>query len=225
MTSNAVAFPVLPSPVRRGGRPSLDEAAALPDRILASARERFLDKGFAATSMEQIAAGAGTTKRTLYVKVGDKEALFSAVVTDMLSAWRGALDRISTSGTLQARLEQVGRQLLQALLEPDSVRLNRVLFAEAYRFPALVQLLVQQAEAGPIPRLALLLMEQRGGVERSRADVIAARMFYDMISGPPLRTAMTGRQPPIPMSLEEWVEQAVSLFLEGWRSRAAVPAP
>ena len=200
----------LPSPAaivarRRSGRPSLDVAAALPDRILASARVRFLENGFAATSMEQIAAGAGTTKRTLYVKVGDKEALFSAVVTDMLAAWRGVLDRISTSGTLQARLEQVGQQLLHALLEPDSVRLNRVLFAEAYRFPALVQLLEQQAEAGPIPRLALLLMEQRGAVERSREDLIAARMLYDMISGPPLRTVITGRQPPIPISLEEWV--------------------
>lgn len=211
-------------PSRRSGRPSLDVAAALPERILASARERFLDKGFAATSMEQIAAGAGTTKRTLYVKVGDKEALFSAVVTDMLADWRGALDRISTRGTLQVRLEQVGQQLLRALLTPDTIRLNRVLFAEAYRFPALVQLLVQQAEAGPIPRLALLLMEQRGGAERSREDVIAARMFYDMISGPPLRTAMIGREPPIPISLEEWVQQAVSLFLQGWRSKAGAPA-
>jgi TetR/AcrR family transcriptional repressor of mexJK operon len=208
---------------RRGGRPSLDAAAALPDRILASARERFLDKGFAATSMEQIAAGAGTTKRTLYVKVGDKEALFSAVITDMLADWRGVLDRISTSGKLQARLEQVGQQLLRALLEPDIVRLNRVLFAEVHRFPGLVQLLVQQAEAGPIPRLAVLLMEQRGAVERSREDIIAARMLYDMISGPPLRTAMTGREPPIAISLEEWVQQAVSLFLQGWQSRAGMP--
>ncbi len=211
-----------PARPRKAGRPAQDAAAALPDCILASARELFLSQGFAATSVQQIADRAGATKRTLYVKVGDKEALFSAVVTDMLSDWRNSVSTAGTEGSLPSRLEQIGRHLLSMLLAPDMVRLHRVLFAEVYRFPALIQLLMQQTEAGPIPQLACLLMEERGGRgEPARHDMVAARLLHEMIAGAALRSAAFGREPTIQISREEWVHEVVELFLRGWLRNVA----
>ena len=207
------------SQIRRAGRPSRADAEALPDRILASARVLFLEQGFAATSVQHIAAHAGATKRTLYVKVGDKEALFRAVIDDVLAGWRHSVAAAPTSGPLQARLETVGRQLLAAVLAPDMVQLNRVLTSEAYRFPSLVQMLVQQIEQGPIPQLATLLMDARGASGTpARDDEIAARLLYDMVTGAPLRVALTGRHPLFAMTHDEWVGKAIRIFLSGWQA-------
>jgi AcrR family transcriptional regulator len=196
----------------------------LPELILASARELFLDQGFANTSLQQIAARAGVTKRTLYVKVGDKEALFGAVVADMLRDWRESVVVAGGTGTLRSRLEQIGHQLLSVLLAPDMVRLHRVLSAEIYRFPALIQLMMQQSEDGPIPQLARLLMAERGasGVP-SRHDMVAARLLHEMISSTPLRMAVFGRGPSIQITREEWVQEAVDMFLRGWPQATATP--
>ena len=186
---------------------------------MASARELFLRQGFAATSVEQIANHAGATKRTLYVKVGDKESLFRAVIDEVLQDWRHTVDSAGATGSLQTRLEQIGLQLLSAVLAPDMVRLNRVLLSEAYRFPSLTEALMHQIEHGPIPQLARLLMEERG--ERgtpAQEHELAARLFYDMISGAPLRVALTGRRPAFELSHPEWVRNAVRVFLQGWES-------
>jgi TetR/AcrR family transcriptional repressor of mexJK operon len=190
----------------------------LPERILASARALFLEQGFAATSVQQIAAHAGVTKRTLYVKIGDKDALFRAVVDELMQGWRHSLDGAAAALPLRARLELIGRQLLSVIVAPDMVRLHRVLYGEVYRSPALLEILVQQSEAGPIPQLALLLMEERGGTGApSLHDMVAARLLHDMISAAPLRMALFGRAPSIPVTAEQWVGEAVDLFLRGWQ--------
>ena len=168
--------------------------------------------------MQQIAERVGATKRTLYVKVGDKEALFRAVIGDLLQDWRHTVDPASSDASLRLRLEQLGRDLLSVMLAPDMVRLNRVLLSEAYRSPSLVQMLTEQIEHGPIPQLVRLLAEVRGGTGTpSRADEVAARLFYDMVTAAPLRVALTGRQPSFEMSHAEWVREAVRVFLGGWQ--------
>ncbi len=199
-------MPISADQPRRGGRPSRDAAAELPLRILACARELFLDQGFVATSLQQIAERAGATKRTLYVKVGDKEALFRAVVEDVLHDWRQSANISGVEGDLRVRLEHIGLQLLTATLSPDILRLNRV------------QLVVEQIQQGPLPRMAHLLMEARGEVGTPcQDDQIAARFLYEMVVGAPLRVALTGRQASIDMSFQEWVHRAVAVFLMGWR--------
>ena len=53
---------------------------ARPAEVLAAALELFVDKGFAATRLTDVAARAGVAKGTLYLYFGSKEALFRAVV-------------------------------------------------------------------------------------------------------------------------------------------------
>ena len=60
---------------KRTGRPA-DEAKR--EAILAAAAASFFEHGFAASSIEQIAADAGVSKVTIYNRFGDKRALFAA---------------------------------------------------------------------------------------------------------------------------------------------------
>ncbi|WP_343313558.1 TetR/AcrR family transcriptional regulator [Brucella sp. BE17] len=51
--------------------------------LLAAARKAFADKGFAASSMDELTAEAGLTRGALYHNFGDKKGLLAAVVAQI----------------------------------------------------------------------------------------------------------------------------------------------
>ena len=55
------------------------------ERILACAEQEFLDKGYTDASLRTIAAAAGTSTNSIYVRFQDKEGLFSAIVEPVVS--------------------------------------------------------------------------------------------------------------------------------------------
>src|SRR5579871_4959390 len=76
----------------RPGRPTRDAAATLGPRILDAATSLFLRDGYAATSMESIAAAAGVSKRTLYKRFPEKPALLRAAIAALIEKWLPGLD-------------------------------------------------------------------------------------------------------------------------------------
>lgn len=85
------------------------------DRILDEAEARFADRGFAATSMRDIAQGAGLTAASLYNHFAGKEALYEAVLQ------RGIRPLVDLMRDLAARepqpdaVDEVLRQVLEHL--------------------------------------------------------------------------------------------------------------
>lgn len=57
---------------------------ARPGELLAAALDLFVEKGFAATRLDEVAARAGVSKGTLYLYFSGKEALFKAVIAEGL---------------------------------------------------------------------------------------------------------------------------------------------
>ena len=55
---------------------------ARPAELMAAALELFVEKGFAGTRLEDVAARAGVSKGTLYLYFDSKEALFKAVIQE-----------------------------------------------------------------------------------------------------------------------------------------------
>lgn len=59
---------------------------ARPQELLDAALELFVEKGFAATRIEEVALRAGVSKGTLYLYYPSKEELLKAVISHYLSA-------------------------------------------------------------------------------------------------------------------------------------------
>ena len=59
---------------------------ARPQELLDAALELFVEKGFAATRIEEVALRAGVSKGTLYLYYSSKEELLKAVISHHLSA-------------------------------------------------------------------------------------------------------------------------------------------
>jgi AcrR family transcriptional regulator len=55
---------------------------ARPQELLAAALDLFVDRGYAATRLDDVAAQAGVSKGTLYLYFTSKEDLFKAMVRE-----------------------------------------------------------------------------------------------------------------------------------------------
>jgi TetR/AcrR family transcriptional regulator, mexJK operon transcriptional repressor len=105
-------------------------------RIIAAAREAFLEKGYDGVSMDEVAKRAGVAKQTVYARYVSKDALFLAV---MDSVHRRVLSALSTPGPLaiRERLRRIAREFLELALDPSTLSLLRIAMAASYRFPTL----------------------------------------------------------------------------------------
>ena len=98
--------------------PAADRKA---QRIIAAAREAFLEQGYDGVSMDEVAKRAGVAKQTVYAHYASKDALFLAVIDSVKGK---VLSVITTPGPLaiRDRLQRIARELLEAGARPfDSV--------------------------------------------------------------------------------------------------------
>jgi len=72
---------------------------ARPGELLDAALDLFVEKGFAATKVDEVAARAGVSKGTLFLYFSSKEELFKEVVRQNISGhfaeWDGELEAYS----------------------------------------------------------------------------------------------------------------------------------
>jgi TetR/AcrR family transcriptional repressor of mexJK operon len=208
------------APASRGpGRPPRALGAQLAEQILDAAEDLFLKQGYEATTVEEIAARVGATKRTIYVRFADKAQLFRAVVIRVLDARRPQLDTIGTDGTVDERLTDMGLAVLRYVLDAKVVSVLRVVMAEAYRFPELNKMIEEQAAQGIAPAVKRILAEE---VRLNRIELhdipFATMLLLSLLTGTPAREAGRGAKPLSLAERQQWVRGAVSLFLNGTKS-------
>lgn len=110
---------------------------ARPQELTAAALALFVERGFAATKLDDIAARAGVSKGTLYLYFDSKEALFTAVIRE------GIVPALEHGEALYARYGDDPRRLLQEILlgwweligATDLGGIPKLMMAEAQNFP------------------------------------------------------------------------------------------
>ena len=124
----------------RRGRPPKGSEDARRKALLAAAEDVFLEKGLAA-SMDDIAKRAGVSKKTIYGCVATKELLFAGVIHARIenSQVHHLPETVADARAIEDALVQFFVQLARFVLSPPSVRLYRIVAAEATRFPELAR--------------------------------------------------------------------------------------
>jgi AcrR family transcriptional regulator len=198
------------------GRPTQAEALAIERRLREAAIEAFVDNGFEGTTMEAVAAAAGITKRTLYAKYADKQALFAAVIPRALAdmPFLGVAIEVP-DGDLTNSLCQLARQIIERLVDPTAVRLRRLAMLEADRIAELDP--VEGADMWSTSLLSIvhLLATHAEAGEIVADDLeVAADLFLAMVAGGPTVWADFGLFRSTE-ELERHIARAVDLFLSG----------
>lgn len=114
---------------------------ARPSELTAAALDLFVEKGFAGTRLDDVAARAGVSKGTLYLYFDSKEALFKAVVEE------GIVPALAAAEQQLAAYEGSSSQLLRTLLmgwwqQIGSTRLAgvvKLVISESRNFPDIAQ--------------------------------------------------------------------------------------
>jgi AcrR family transcriptional regulator len=140
--------------------------AERPQEILEAAFVEFSRNGYAMTTLDQIAEGAGVTKGTIYVYFENKEHLFISMVREVTKA---ALDTVhemleTHEGTTADLLRAQFSFIYQHIVEDRRRReVLRMLIAEAPRFPELADRYHQEILR---PCLDMLRQAIRRGMDR-----------------------------------------------------------
>lgn len=146
---------------------------ARPGEILQAALETFVEHGFAATRLEEVARRAGITRGTMYLYFTSKQALFEAVVRNSV------IPGIERAELLAQEFEGGSADLLEALVRdwwqrvgasPTLGGLPKLVMSDATNFPELARFYHEQ-----VVRRSQSLFRRvlRRGIERGefRADI------------------------------------------------------
>jgi len=114
---------------------------ARPTEILAAALAEFVEHGFAATKLEDVARRAGITKGTLYLYFESKEALFKAVVRETIVPLLTAAERMvdDHAGSPEQLLHRLVLQWWESLDAAQLAGIPKLVVSEAANFPELAQ--------------------------------------------------------------------------------------
>lgn len=132
--------PTKPAGRRYGpGRPTLEDLERRKSSILDIATSFFIQRGFAETSLVDIAKQAGVATRTIYQHYGDKEAIFRAVIDRRIAETDHVMPKIRGDQKLFDALVDTAHYICAVALDETGIQFQRLMIAESQRFPDLMR--------------------------------------------------------------------------------------
>ena len=196
----------------RRGRPSAETTQRRMAHLLEVARGIFVRRGYRATTMDEVAAAAGVTKRTLYAWHADKEALFRACV--MVGAERFPRLAPDGEGDLAGALQRYVVDLHNELARADSYGMAALFLREASEFPELAASIQRGHFDYMVEPLAAFLRSHR----LEEPDSSERTLLVLAMALSPLHNAMlVGMTLPTPAEVEHHARRVVGIILGGCR--------
>lgn len=155
---------------------------ARPGELLEAALDLFVDKGFAATRAEEVAARAGVSKGTLFLYFPSKEELFKAVVIENLAGrfteWNAEFEAFE--GSTSDMLRYCMRVWWERVGSTKASGLTKLMLSEGRNFPELAEFYRQEVVR---PGHALLRRIIRRGIDSGEfAPVDVDHAIYAVIA-------------------------------------------
>jgi TetR/AcrR family transcriptional repressor of mexJK operon len=198
--------------------------------IVGAAASVFLKNGYDGTSMEEIAAKAGVSKQTVYKHFADKERLFTEIIlatTDQVDhVVRLVSSALEDTRDVERDLGQLGREFISLLMDPQLLRLRRLVIAIADRMPELGRTWYEQGFERVLATLASCfrrLSEQQ--LLRLEDPLLAANHFVGLLLWIPVNQAMfTGNDHyRTKAALDHYADAAVRAFLGAYGVVSVAP--
>jgi AcrR family transcriptional regulator len=198
---------------------------ARPSEILDAALDLFVERGYAATRLEDVAQRAGVSKGTVYLYFDSKEDLFKAVV-------RSGIVRAIEDAELQlAGLDEPSAELLRRLFAGwwahiGSTRLSgipKLMIAEAQNFPELARFYYAE-----VVQRGSRLFEQmiargiaRGEFRAVNVDYAARALVAPLIMRTLLQHSFLPCAGPDAFDAPAYFDHTLDLLLDGLRAAPA----
>ena len=198
---------------RPRGRPRPEDIEALETKILDAALEEFLEQGYGDAAMARIAKKVGGSKTTLYSRYPSKEDLFRAIIFDQINRASPEAALKSETGPLELQqgLKSFANLMLKHSLQPEQRSINKLMYAESYRFPELGEASAERSNLG-IARISDFIKKSASKASPFKNPEAVAKAFIFMIRGWYIHQLLTNK-PISDTEREEWVEQAINTLI------------
>ncbi len=182
------------------------------EQILQGALPEFLEHGYAATRMDQVARTARVSKQTLYSYFEDKEGLFTALVQYVTCAKFRLVWSKPLSGEPRQVLTQLGQRILTEINDPDYLSFVRLIIAESGKHPELSQLFLENV-AQPAITIFTGYLKDHPQLKIQDPEVIA-HIFVGTLIHNILTQNMLSGDKIIPMKPERLIDNLVALIVD-----------
>lgn len=198
--------------------------------IMQSAMRLFLTRGYDGTSMDDVAMTAAVSKPTVYKHFVDKEQLFSQIVLSTTDQAVGLVQMVTETfadtQNVEQSLRDLARQFMEKLMEPDVLRLRRLVIATADRFPDVGRAWYESGFERALDALAgsFELLTAQGSLNIDD-PVTAANHFVGLLLWIPVNRAMfTGSNSYSDSEIGAFANAAIDAFLRAYGVAAPTSA-
>jgi AcrR family transcriptional regulator len=160
-----------------------EKKAQTRERLIEAAARVFAEKGFASTSLDEVADAAGLTKGAVYSNFENKEDLVVAVLRAHQDRQSGIKDIATAAGTLEEQQAVAGRLFSESVAqERDAFLLLLDFTAYALRNPAVYADFLERHRAGH-KEVAEMIEEAGAGPNTKgfKTDPYRAAMIFEVI--------------------------------------------
>jgi len=198
---------------------SSEKSEILTEHLLDIAASFFLEKGFAGSSVSEMARHARASKESFYSRYPTKEELFRAVIrrqTDRMSRQMKAM--FLSEAPTEVTLTSFGERLLEQLMADETITLQRTISLDAGRFPELARIFWEVGPARMIGALSHYLEAQVSQGKLRKLDPESAALhFVGLINSETMLKVTLGITPKPSKDVQHRrVKSAVDVFLHGY---------
>ncbi|MFO1158709.1 MAG: TetR/AcrR family transcriptional regulator [Reyranellaceae bacterium] len=143
-----------------------------PGEILSAALALFVEKGFAATRLDDVAERAGLSKAAIYLYFDDKTALLQAVIRQTISANIGTVETLAKGhrGPVAGLLPGILDFMASRVEETPMASIAKLVIAESRAFPEIGRFYLKEVIGRGIPLFEGLIARGVASGEFRRVD-------------------------------------------------------
>jgi AcrR family transcriptional regulator len=200
---------------------------ARPQELLAAALDLFVEKGYAATRLEDVAARAGVSKGTLYLYFTNKEELFKAVVRENVVPVLGEAEEIVDrfEGHSADLFREIALGWWERIGNTKLSGITKLMMAEANNFPEVTKFYYDEVISRGNAMIARMLER---GVQRGEFRPIDIGNAVNIVCAPMVMLMVWKHSfsvcRPEPISPEAYLANFIDIFLRGVLNDSAAPS-
>lgn len=196
------------------GRPTAEELERRKRRVIEVATALFVERGYAGTSLVDIAELAGVATRTVYQHFGDKEAIFREVIFARNVAALIERPHVRDGDTLFAALRRATDYTYAVTFNDQASGLMRLMIAESKRFPDFIRSMILTIHGRFLKDIQTLFEELEAAGLVPRGDhARSAELFEGISQGSHPIMFYTNWDARLPASAD--LDERVELFIMG----------
>lgn len=193
-------------------------AEARPDEVLDAALALFIEKGFAATRVEDIATRAGLSKGAVYLYFPSKESILEGLVRRAISPIAdNALGMLRNyAGDPRLVISTALKMIAGRLKDPELVAIPRLLIREIVNFPEFAEMYRREVLDRVIPALIGLI---ENGIREGYFRKVDAELTLRSVIGPVIAhmliSELFGIRPRDGLAIDRLIDNHLSILFDG----------